>query len=419
MKPVRVDGLQSLNLRINIKITMPYLKAKHLTPSLKRLNQESDKANRKLIYIGGEIRFQSEMDLEDYVEAHFSELFPDLLLVKRQYTIKMQRCDLLCSTKSTKQPVVIELKNEEDRGIVSQLIRYCKAIVTEKPFPEQINYSLPVKLIAIAPTFHEDNYTDKEASKYENDFCLCKFSVENYNNLGKFSISDKTYDIPYPIFGLPETQLNYESSLGSLPGFTLNFLGRLNKEYKNDFVVLRSLFMSQPKVKEMVSPTYRKLLYGTGEGENYKKLAEITNTSRGLSLFLWLPTNVKTNVKIPVARFGFVLAKDNSPLSKESIVEWIVCTTNTVDLKDKPSLTIKSSFNWHGMLKWCKPNSYLAQATMESSNTFWLLMYLLKGIVPPIDDETLKWWESSKIQNNNKLGWYIDLAIKTWNYRVK
>ena len=151
---------------------MSYLKAKHLTSRLKRLNQESDKANRKLIYVGREIRFQSEMDLEDYVEAHFSELFPDLLLVKHQYTVKMQRCDLLCSNKSTKQPVIIELKNEEDRGIVPQLIRYRKAIVTEKPFVEQINYSLPVKLIVIAPTFHEDNYTDKEASKFENDLCL-------------------------------------------------------------------------------------------------------------------------------------------------------------------------------------------------------------------------------------------------------
>ncbi len=245
---------------------MPYLKAKHLTPSLKKLNQESDKANCKLISVGGEIRFQSESDLEDYIEAQFSEIFPDLLLVKRQYTVKMQRCDLLCCTKSDKQPVIIELKNEEDRGIVPQLIRYRKAIVVEKPFAEQINYSLPVKLIVIAPTFHEDNYTDKEASKFENDLYLWEFRVKNHNKLGKFSISDKTYDIFYPIFGLPETQSNYESYLASLPAFTFNFLFKLNKEYRNDFVVLRSLFMSQAKVKEMVSTTYSKLLYGIGEG---------------------------------------------------------------------------------------------------------------------------------------------------------
>lgn len=398
---------------------MTYLRAKNLSAQLKRYNKELDEANRKLIYVGGVIRFQSENDLEAYIELNFNKIFPDLILVKRQYSIKMQPCDLLCCSKLTKQPVIIELKNEEDRGLVPQLIRYRKAILTAKPFAEQIDYSLPVKLIAITPKFHEDNYTDKEASKFEDDLYFWKFNVDNYNNLGKFTLCDKTYDIPYPICGLPETYLNYDAQLDSLPAFTFNFLGKLKKEYHNDFLFLRLLFMSQPKVKEMVSPTYSKLLYGTGEGENHKKLAEITNTSKGLSLFLWLPTHVRTNIKLPATRFGFVLAKDNSPLSKESSVEWIVCTKDTVNLKDKYSPTANSSFNRHGMLKWCKPDLYLTQATMGSKNTFWLLMYILKGIKPPIDDETLRWWESYKIQNHNKLGWYIDLAIKTYNYRVR
>jgi hypothetical protein len=136
---------------------------------------------------------------------------------------------------------------------------------------------------------------------------------------------------------------------------------------------------------------FRIAIYGTGEGENHKKLAEITNTSRGVSLFLWLPTQVKTNIKIPVTRFGFVLAKDNSTLSKGSIVEWIVCTKDTVNLKDKPIHNISSSFNRHDRLKWCEPDSYLAQSMIGSKNTFRLLIYLLKGIKPPIDDDTSKW----------------------------
>jgi hypothetical protein len=53
--------------------------------------------------------------------------------------------------------------------------------------------------------------------------------------------------------------------------------------------------MFQPKIKEMVSPSYKKILYGIGQGENHKKLAEIINTNQGVCLFLWLPTHVKTN----------------------------------------------------------------------------------------------------------------------------
>ena len=398
---------------------MPYLKAHRLPAVFKKLDKELDQANRKLIYLGGEIRFQSERDLEDYIEENFSELFPDLVLVKRQLSIKRQQCDLLCCTKSVNQPVIIELKNEEDRGVVSQLTRYRKALLEEKPFSNYIDYSLPVRLVAIAPTFHEDNYTDKEASKFENDLYFCKFSVENHNSAGKLKVCGKSYDIIYPIFGLPGIPLSPDSTTSGLPVSILNFLGKLDKEYHDDFRAIRTLFLSQPKVKEMVSPTYGKLLYGTGEGKNHKKLAEITNTGKGLCLFLWLPTAAKAHIKVPVDRFGFVLAKDNKPLSKDSIIEWIVCTQGTVDFKNQPTSHMNSSFNKNGMLKCCKPNLYLAQATSVSLKSFLLFIELIKDVTSPIDDATLQWWQTYKIQTPDYLGWYIDLAIKTWNYRFR
>lgn len=395
---------------------MPYLKAKHLSAQLKKFNEQSKKANRKLIYVGGEIRFQSEIDLEHYVEAYFSELFPDLFLVKRQYTIKMQRCDLLCFTKLTKQPVIIELKNEEDRGIVSQLIRYRKAIVTEKPFAEKLNYSLAVKLIAIAPTFHEDNYTDKEASKFEDDFYFFSFKVENHNNLGKFKLGNKIYDIPYPIVGL--LNISTSSQLdSSLPAFATNFKSNLFLEDRNDFIELRTLFMSQPKVKEMVSPSYRKILYGTGEGENHKKLAEITNTAKGLCLFLWLPTYNSSHPAIKaITRFGFIMLSNSNHLSRQSIVEYIVfCRSGVINIKDKPNPKLPiSSFSRGGMLKWCKPSAYLAQASgLYSIKIFKDLLWEASF------GDFSEWWQSFEKQSREDLGWFIDLAIKTWNYRVK
>ena len=398
---------------------MPYLKAKHLTAYGKRLNQESVQDNRTLINNGREIRFQSEADLEYYIESQFNTIFAELILVKRQYTIKTQRCDLLCCFKSNKQPVIIELKNEEDRGIVAQLIRYRKALLVKKPFIEQIDYSLPIKLIAIAPSFHEDNYTDKEASKFENDFEFLQFSIKNDNGSAKFKLCGRTHDILYPIFGLPENSTSYDISNNSLPVFTRNFRSRLPLEYRNDFDALRSLLIIQPKVKEMVSSTYRKILYGTGEGVNHKKLADRTNTGKGIELFLWLPTQVETKIKVPIARFGLVLAENHNPFSKDSIVEWVVCTKTNIDLKEKQNPNKNLTFNRQGMLKWSKANMYLAQATMGGGNSFWLLLYLLKGITPPINNETTRWWESYRTQTPTNLGWYVDLAIKTWNYRIK
>ncbi|MHC5743640.1 MAG: hypothetical protein ACYTXT_17285 [Nostoc sp.] len=124
---------------------MPYLKSKHLTTNLKNWNEDSDKANRKLIYIGGKIRFQSEQDLEDYIEAYFDTIFPDLVLIKRQHNLKTQRCDLLCCSRLDKQAIIIELKNEEDKGLVSQLLRYRKVILQNQSFADKIDYSLPIR----------------------------------------------------------------------------------------------------------------------------------------------------------------------------------------------------------------------------------------------------------------------------------
>lgn len=117
---------------------------------------------------------------------------------------------------------------------------------------------------------------------------------------------------------MPEISPNLE--LSSLPAFTRNFVSRLPPDYHTDFLKLRTLLLSQPKVKEMVSTTYRKILYGTGDGVNHKKVAEITNTTNGIVLFLWLPTAVSKNIKTPVTRFGLVLKKGTNPFSENSSI---------------------------------------------------------------------------------------------------
>ncbi|MEH2428732.1 MAG: hypothetical protein V7K26_14730 [Nostoc sp.] len=385
---------------------------------MKNWNEDSDKANRKLIYIGGKIRFQSEQDLEDYIEAYFDTIFPDLVLIKRQHSLKTQRCDLLCCSRLDKQAIIIELKNEEDRGLVSQLLRYRKIILQNQSFADKIDYSLPIKLIAIAPTFHEDNYTEKEASKFEDDIYFWKFHVE-YETIGaKFQLEGKNYDILYPVFGLPGSLQNEDIQNTVLPAFTHNFKSNLPVDTHQNFRIIRELFMAQPKMKEMVSPTYRKILYGTAEGENHKKLAEITNTSKGIWLFLWLPTRVKTKIKIPVARFGFVLAANNSHFAQDSVVEWLVCTKTTVNIEENSNNNFCFSFNRHGMSKWTSANMYLCQAG-GYINTLDLFIYLLKGANRPFDDSIWEWWRSQEKNTPTNLGWYIDLAIKTWNYRIK
>ncbi|MDJ0556497.1 MAG: hypothetical protein QNJ68_19060 [Microcoleaceae cyanobacterium MO_207.B10] len=202
----------------------------------------------------------------------------------------------------------------------------------------------------------------------------------------------------------------------------------------------------------MVSTSYRKVLYGTGEGKNHKKLAEITNTpGKDVCLFLWLPTFVDTKLETPVARFGFVLKSSSNPLSNNSVVEWLVSSKDTLNNKNTPNINSEvAAYNRDGTLKWSRANLYLAKVTFpyddnyisldewkrlantsqkklpkqivnsyQNNPAFWLLMYILKGVTPEtITDENRAWWESYKTQTPTNFGWYIDLAIKTWNYRI-
>lgn len=104
--------------------------------------------------------FESEAALEDFVWANLKELL-GLIPLKRQYYVNGQVCDILALGEN-KQLVVLELKNGEDRYIVQQLTRYYDALREDKPFKEEIDYEQPIGLLAIAPSFHKDNFTDRK-----------------------------------------------------------------------------------------------------------------------------------------------------------------------------------------------------------------------------------------------------------------
>ena len=60
---------------------------------------------------------------------------------------------------------IVELKNTEDRYIIQQRTRYYEAVLEDRPFVEEVNYQLPVRLIAIAPQFHQHNFIDQKYNR--------------------------------------------------------------------------------------------------------------------------------------------------------------------------------------------------------------------------------------------------------------
>jgi hypothetical protein len=123
-------------------------------------------------------QFASEKNLEDFVWGKLNSLF-ELSPLKRQYTAYGDICDILALDKNSRL-VILELKNVQDRYIVQQLTRYYHSLLEEKPFQQQVNYQLPVRLIAVAPSFHRHNWIDRKYHKLSFEFM--SFTIRQQQN---------------------------------------------------------------------------------------------------------------------------------------------------------------------------------------------------------------------------------------------
>lgn len=106
----------------------------------------------------------------------------NLTPIARQYYIEGQVCDIL-AIGLNRQLVVIELKNTEDRYIVQQLTRYYDSLQTCHPFVEQVDYGQPIRLMAIAPTFHKHSFIDRRHSQLNYQFASFKIIQRNVVSL--------------------------------------------------------------------------------------------------------------------------------------------------------------------------------------------------------------------------------------------
>lgn len=119
-------------------------------------------------------KFQSELLLENFIWSILPLL--NLQELARQYRLSEQVCDIL-AIDPQQQLVIIELKNTEDRYIIQQLTRYFAAVEQHRPFQDQVNYQLPIRLVAIAPQFHAHSLIDQDYNRL--DVELLTFAISS------------------------------------------------------------------------------------------------------------------------------------------------------------------------------------------------------------------------------------------------
>ena len=241
--------------------------------------------------------FANEEALEDFVEVHLQSLL-GLTVIKRQFTVNEQRCDII-AVDENKRLVVLELKNSEDRYVVQQLTRYYDALLEHKPFADRVDYYRPVRLIAIAPKFHRDNFTDR---KYHGLFFqFLQFAIvisEDHLNLRLKDVDNEQISQ----IKITSQQTESTDNIPSPPKALIKLLSQCELSQQGEILKIRQKLLSFDKRMQEITAS-GSIKYGNGNSKTSKFCAELCSDSKGnLILFLWLPLKGLTSKTISRAR---------------------------------------------------------------------------------------------------------------------
>lgn len=263
--------------------------------------------------------FISEEALEDFVEAHLESLL-GLAVIKRQFTINEQRCDII-AVDENKSLTVVELKNGEDRYVVQQLTRYYDALLEHKPFAEQVKYDFPVRLVAIAPSFHRDSFTDRKYNHLLLQFL--EFAIVPAGDNLYFHLKD--VDTGHT----SQVEITYQEreSTENIPSPPKEFRNLLKKFIDDEQQVIwrirEKILRFDTRVQEIICS--KSISYGKGQSKLCAQICVDRRTSEGYirpALMLWLPLSPWRDNCNRIGRMAIYNRKRNDALSLSKIDEY-------------------------------------------------------------------------------------------------
>ncbi|WP_354634815.1 endonuclease NucS domain-containing protein [Planktothricoides raciborskii] len=363
--------------------------------------------------------FESEAALEDFLEENLPALF-GLHPLKRQHYVNEQFCDIVAAG-DNKNLVILELKNTEDRYVVQQLTRYYDGLREQQAFSDQVDYSQPVRLVAIAPSFHRDNLIDR---KYHTlAFQFLKFSVISEDEKFYFQIIDIDTE-EQSILQISQIQTQEPGVIASPPRRLQTMLTQCNDQTKYEILRIREhLLTFDRRMQEFSSNGIIK--YGNNQGKSSKICAELcTDSQSNIILFLWLPYKGGKSQRVGRARIwtdwqghalieGYVSSGIGAQItSQKKVIANLIEKFNPEDYQ--------SSVYWRNARKW---------------NRYYLKEF--KRIQKQIEEEQPISWEDLKLRDKlqqfleelrreklslknpcKPLNYLVDLSLNKWLERL-
>lgn len=226
--------------------------------------------------------FENEALLENFLRRYLQALL-GLNAIAQQYAISGQICDLVAIS-DTGQLAILELKNQEDRYITQQITRYFDAFLGAKPFADVADYKQPIRLLAIAPTFHCDSFTDRKYSVLNIEFLTFNVTWKKQHPILKLQHLDSGACSEVT---LPERSTAALVEVASPPKSLLPMLAKCSPEEQEGVLAVRQQILSfSQRLREIVCRG--SILYGNGKTNPCAELRYDSKRSR-MVLFLWLP----------------------------------------------------------------------------------------------------------------------------------
>ena len=254
--------------------------------------------------------FISEAALEHFLWQNLAAL--GLTPLRQQYRLKEEICDLL-AVDQQRGLVLLELKNVEDRYLLPQITRYYDSLLEEMPFSTAVDYERPIRLIAIAPSFHRHNWIDKKHSRLEVAFMT--FSIhQDHDRFALHLTQCETgqiiqLELPYQALD----RASFDAQLPPPPDIFVAWLGACGPAEQSALMHTRAtLLRFDPRLQETVvaqSVQTRNIQYGKGQ----KVCAELCFDRKAKQpvLFLWLTLPTGYNKKL-VGRMRVWLQEDTA-----------------------------------------------------------------------------------------------------------
>ncbi|OCQ90320.1 endonuclease NucS [Limnothrix sp. PR1529] len=281
-----------------------------------------------LIEKDGQWQFESEATFERLLWQNLEEWL-NFQPLARQLRMCGEPCDIIARSPKGK-PVILELKNEEDRYVVQQLTRYYHNFLEERPDLPDLDTSKSPRLVAITPSLHRHNFIDRlyhrltvelwtfHIRKQHDQFLLELVSWETPDAKSTIQTIDLTPHIQLPTAAEPDPLSQLDKNWKSI-------LSKRSEIDQKNLLAIRDYILSfSPKLGEVVTPstaTYGQMRSKTNLCESEERLLarfEQLPLDKAPRLFLYLPSIVKLSVNI--VKVEILLQKDNSEYSLRSLV---------------------------------------------------------------------------------------------------